>query len=500
MISIYLSINIILCSSQISIIPKVPLHIQSSNTSFLYPIYNRDANLSGITFNVKVSDLGISAAFYINIYKFSRVASSSEVANWLYEGGIPRSYPFPFSLMFHQLFGGRPPLDNNGDACMGYFHKAEICLQLSECILVPTFFDRDIFVPINWAGEYILEAFVSNNIHSTCSSHNVLLPLYSSSPISMVEDRGPLLIPGATYFSLNISFEMKYAEEVSAWWGLNYQLKSVGSWMEFMKFAVQNALPLIQNGGQVLEFGVASGKSLTFLAQILPTVPIIGFDSFKGLPIEWGRYAPNLFNMFGTPPMILFRFNNIDLKIGYFNTTLPLVDRTRGIGLLHIDSDLFESAEEVFLSLSCLLVPGSVVVFDEWFNMKGSYGEDKRPWYREGEFLAFFEVSEKNKIEWEPLGIYFEQAFALRVSKMSEEDWKCSDQEATAEIKKETSMVEEREEFLQSMRQVANVIMRTYPDDTRVADKVNKIEACQNRDQALGLVRDLVALNSQDSY
>ena len=41
--------------------------------------------------------------------------------------------------------------------------------------------------------------------------------------------------------------------------------------------------------GEVLEFGVFSGRSITFAANALPNITVHGFDSFEGLPEDWVR-------------------------------------------------------------------------------------------------------------------------------------------------------------------------------------------------------------------
>ena len=144
---------------------------------------------------------------------------------------------------------------------------------------------------------------------------------------------------------------------------------------------------------------------------------MFGFDSFKGLPLPWGKYEEKLFDMGGIPPIHAFEYENTEIYFGFFNETLPLINLNKRIGLLHIDSDLFESAFEIFMKspILCLLEIGSVVVFDELFNLQGTYGEGNFvPWWRRGEYLAWQLACKHFGIEW----AFFKEAVELKEVKL----------------------------------------------------------------------------------
>ena len=44
----------------------------------------------------------------------------------------------------------------------------------------------------------------------------------------------------------------------------------------------------IENPGPIIEFGVAEGGSINRMADENPDRTLDGFDSFKGLPEDWG--------------------------------------------------------------------------------------------------------------------------------------------------------------------------------------------------------------------
>ncbi len=125
--------------------------------------------------------------------------------------------------------------------------------------------------------------------------------------------------------------------------------------------------------GCVCEFGVFSGYTLRLLADVLPEKPVYGFDSFEGLPVDW---RPGFGKGAFKTPIPKFKQDNISLRIGWFDKTVPafvqeLLEAERKISFLHIDCDLYVSTKCVFEGLLDLCSPGAVIVFDEYFNYPG---------------------------------------------------------------------------------------------------------------------------------
>src|SRR3990167_2338597 len=73
------------------------------------------------------------------------------------------------------------------------------------------------------------------------------------------------------------------------------------------------------------------------------------------------------------------------------------------IAFIHIDCDLYEATKTVFDILGNNLVPGSVIVFDEYYNYPG---------YERHEYKAFQEFLQRTGKRAKPLAFnqYFEQA------------------------------------------------------------------------------------------
>lgn len=131
------------------------------------------------------------------------------------------------------------------------------------------------------------------------------------------------------------------------------------------------ALNKIKHDGLYCEFGVYQGNTLNYTARKIKS-NIYGFDSFQGLPEFWREGFPA-----GAFELAADRLpkceRNVDLVIGWFETTLPaFVQKHPGpVAFLHIDCDLYSSTKTIFEKIGRQIVTGSVLVFDEYFNYPG---------------------------------------------------------------------------------------------------------------------------------
>lgn len=162
------------------------------------------------------------------------------------------------------------------------------------------------------------------------------------------------------------------------------------------------------NNGWVLEFGVATGRTLNHIARLLPNKRVYGFDGFDGLPENWTSRMPRGFFARETLPRVR---DNCELVVGWFNQTLPEFKRKRignnHIALLHIDSDLYSSAVTVLDNLKDNIVSGTVIIFDEYINYPG---------WQLDEFRAWQEFVKKHKIRYEYIAyVSRHQKVAVRV-------------------------------------------------------------------------------------
>ncbi len=152
---------------------------------------------------------------------------------------------------------------------------------------------------------------------------------------------------------------------------------------------LQYALKYAPESGPVLEFGVFRGRTIRFMANLLPETPHYGFDSFEGFPDDGRSDWKQDFRVDGMPDVP----DNVTLVKGFFDKSLPqfLADKP-DLGspkLVHIDCDLYSSTKVIFDHLCHLLGPGSVIVFDELLHYYR---------FRENEFLAFYQFLEARQL------------------------------------------------------------------------------------------------------
>jgi hypothetical protein len=88
---------------------------------------------------------------------------------------------------------------------------------------------------------------------------------------------------------------------------------------------------------------------------------------------------------------------NVQLHIGWFDKTLPEFVETNSelVAFLHVDCDLYSSTREIFRRLGPRIVPGTVIVFDEYFN---------HPTWRQDEHKAFQEFIAERRIGFDYIG------------------------------------------------------------------------------------------------
>jgi hypothetical protein len=146
-----------------------------------------------------------------------------------------------------------------------------------------------------------------------------------------------------------------------------------------------NAIKLLDpewiKGRHALEFGVSSGLSLRVIAYYLGgIVPVFGFDSFEGLPEDWENTPckKGHFSQDGNVPDI----EDTIIYKGWFDATVPqyMTDHPDAtIALLHLDADLYSSTKTILEGINSQIVPGTIVVCDEWFyNFSEDYNDHEQ--------------------------------------------------------------------------------------------------------------------------
>ena len=126
---------------------------------------------------------------------------------------------------------------------------------------------------------------------------------------------------------------------------------------------------LVLNPVNYLEFGVAGGQSFRwFLSQNAdPESRFYGFDTFTGLPEDFGVYKKGMFNNNTAPPQIDDK--RVKFYQGLFQQTLPgflnEMDKNRR-NIIMMDADLYSATLYVLTSLAPFLKKDDIIFFDEF--------------------------------------------------------------------------------------------------------------------------------------
>ena len=137
----------------------------------------------------------------------------------------------------------------------------------------------------------------------------------------------------------------------------------------------------VLQGGYMLEFGVATGRSIRHWAKLFPGHDIYGFDSFKGIEEAWNGMPAGHFAQ-ALPPVP----DNVHLIVGRFADTLPKwTKQHKGFAsLIHVDCDLYAATKDIFKHMRPYIVPGTIIVFDEYWNYPDWQKHEYRAWQETG--------------------------------------------------------------------------------------------------------------------
>ena len=131
--------------------------------------------------------------------------------------------------------------------------------------------------------------------------------------------------------------------------------------------------------------------------ELLPlNTRIDGFDTFTGLPVAWGSEPAGSYSTGGSMPKIE---GNVHFHKGLFKDTIPkflsTVDKGRPLAYANIDCDLYGSTRDVLEAFHGRIIPGTVIVFDEYLC---------HPSWRQDEFRAWRECCKRFGWQYEYLG------------------------------------------------------------------------------------------------
>jgi tetratricopeptide (TPR) repeat protein len=153
--------------------------------------------------------------------------------------------------------------------------------------------------------------------------------------------------------------------------------KMIGSLRQAFRLGLESA----RVSGLVLEFGVRFGNTIRQIAG-LTEQQVHGFDSFEGLPEAWHKEQKGTYTTHGVIPQVP---DNVVLHKGWFEDTLPEFVKIHKdpVRFMNIDCDLYSATKTILDTLAAQIVPGTVIVFDEYVG---------NAHWREDEFKAFQEA------------------------------------------------------------------------------------------------------------
>jgi tetratricopeptide (TPR) repeat protein len=152
-------------------------------------------------------------------------------------------------------------------------------------------------------------------------------------------------------------------------------------------------LSAARSDGLVLEFGVRWGTTIRQIAARAGQ-DVHGFDTFTGLPEDWHEHPAGTYSTEGQLPPVPA---NVHLHAGLFEETLPpfLAAHPGPVRFANIDCDLYSATRTVLTLLAPRIVPGTVLVFDEYLFTAH---------WRDDEFKAFQEAVAAYGWRYEYLG------------------------------------------------------------------------------------------------
>ncbi|MFY8093575.1 MAG: class I SAM-dependent methyltransferase [Niveispirillum sp.] len=174
---------------------------------------------------------------------------------------------------------------------------------------------------------------------------------------------------------------------------------------DILRFALNAAT----GEGLVLEFGVRRGTSLRHIAAATTQI-VHGFDSFEGLPEGWGNELAGTFSLGGQGTDLPAMPPHVRLHKGWFDAVLPgfLAAHAGPVRFANIDCDIYSSTATVLRELEARLVPGTVLVFDEFIG--------NRTW-ADHEFKAWTEFCGRTGIRFRHIAVSpFTGQVALRLT------------------------------------------------------------------------------------
>lgn len=125
----------------------------------------------------------------------------------------------------------------------------------------------------------------------------------------------------------------------------------------------------LDTGIDYLEFGVAKGLSFRWWINRITDINarFYGFDTFSGLPENWGPFRKGDMNNGNNPPEIADERHSFYQGL-FQQTLLPFLNKYQSDRrkVIHLDADLYSSTLYVLTLLTPFIKAGDILFFDEF--------------------------------------------------------------------------------------------------------------------------------------
>ncbi len=147
--------------------------------------------------------------------------------------------------------------------------------------------------------------------------------------------------------------------------------KEKEKWISYKNISINQVMSEICFDGDWFQFGVYKGQTARILESfILGDQKLHLFDSFDGLPEDWGNtiFDKGAFKI-GADDIPRFDSSRTQIHKGWFSETLPIFvsTYTKPVPFIHLDADLYSSTITVLEHMNKFIVPGTILLFDEFF-------------------------------------------------------------------------------------------------------------------------------------
>ena len=181
---------------------------------------------------------------------------------------------------------------------------------------------------------------------------------------------------------------------------------------------VMSFIELSKIEGDYLEFGSFGGNSLALAYHCIKRrrlpMKFYAFDSFEGLPevggkdkdSGWvkGQFSCSLKDFKQNLRKKKVNLNEVTIIPGWYDKTLTKETKRnlpiKKAAVILVDCDLYESAVPVLEFIKEYIQDGTIIIFDDWFCIKGHPDKGERRAFREWLDKYFIKATEFHKCDW----------------------------------------------------------------------------------------------------